>query len=235
MFKTLKNWACDHGMNLHYIFRSERVILNRSGWNLCLDTPSDMQYLILSEILEKNEKGEPKISPALEDSVTSWLFYALNEMEIYYKYDMFTIALASCYLGIINFNKDQSQNDKKNEKENNELKQKLINYLSNNLCINVDSIVECAEEIFNLLKQVGDDKTEDNEDDEEDKYISISNNPNPEISCYHLFDKFDEISEIKNTRKLTDSDCGTCETQSESEPQISFLNKKRKHTDFIEL
>ena len=41
--KSFKNWVCDHDYDLHNVFRSERILLSEAHWDLCLDTPANMQ------------------------------------------------------------------------------------------------------------------------------------------------------------------------------------------------
>ena len=207
--KSLKNWACDHDIDLNFVFRSERIILSRSNWKICIDTPAQMQEVILAELFKTNNEY---LTPELEDCIATWLQFGINEYDIYYKYDMLTITLSSCYLGIMSQNYD--------EETKKTIKNQLLHYLKINTFIDIDKVQKCSEGMYNLYESNEEDKLE--EDSNDDIYANIVTRSNSQSSLCELFDSYDKP--VK-TDLLEQSVCSV-ETEKE---EISFLSKKRKN------
>ena len=117
--KSFKNWVCDHDYDLHNVFRSERILLSEAHWDLCLDTPANMQDNILSEIFKDSPLNESQMEK-VNDTVNTYLQYSLCEYELYSNFDMLTITLASVYLTVLVMEEDT------------EIKEKVVNYIKDN-------------------------------------------------------------------------------------------------------
>lgn len=170
-----------------------------------------MQEVILSELFKTNNEY---LTPQLEECVSTWLQFGINEYDIYYKYDMLTITLSSCYLGIMSQNYDE---DTKKT-----IKNQLLHYLKINTCIDVDKVQQCSEGMYNLLQSNEDDKLE--EDSNEDIYANIVTRSNSQSSFCELFDSYDKPMETIDLLELS-----VCSGEPDKE-EVSFLSKKRTNS-----
>ena len=166
--KSFKNWVCDHDYDLHNVFRSERILLSEAHWDLCLDTPANMQDNILSEIFKDSPLNESQMEK-VNDTVNTYLQYSLCEYELYSNFDMLTITLASVYLTVLVMEEDT------------EIKEKVVNYINDNCeIVNKEKISECCQSILKCI-----DKVEEKENEDEDMMAFINNkyaNNKPNIS-----------------------------------------------------
>ncbi len=81
-------------MDLNVIEDVQRLILNRISWKLLLETPKETSILILRELFEDGVCSE------VEENVSDWINFSLNEWFIFKKYDQFVISVASVLLGL---------------------------------------------------------------------------------------------------------------------------------------
>ena len=107
-----------------------------------LGNANEMQNLILNEIIESQE-----ICAILNQFVTTWVHFSLNEYQIYRKYNELTITLA-CILVTISLQEEA------------EIKIKLRNLVDE---LGIKEVEHCAQEISFLLKSQMGEANEINE------------------------------------------------------------------------
>ena len=202
--KSFKNWVCDHDYDLHNVFRSERILLSEAHWDLCLDTPANMQDNILSEIFKDSPLNESQMEK-VNDTVNTYLQYSLCEYELYSNFDMLTITLASVYLTVLVMEEDT------------EIKEKVVNYIKDNCeIVNKEKISECCQSILKCI-----DKVEEKENEDEDMMAFINNKyANNANDIFSLYDE-PKVKKAKDER-------ASISTESESIKEYNtFLGKKR--------
>ena len=202
--KSFKNWVCDHDYDLHNVFRSERILLSEAHWDLCLDTPANMQDNILSEIFKDSPLNESQMEK-VNDTVNTYLQYSLCEYELYSNFDMLTITLASVYLTVLVMEEDT------------EIKEKVVNYINDNCeIVNKEKISECCQSILKCI-----DKVEEKENEDEDMMAFINNKyANNANDIFSLYDE----PKVKNAK----DERASISTESESIKEYNtFLGKKR--------
>lgn len=202
--KSFKNWVCDHDYDLHNVFRSERILLSEAHWDLCLDTPANMQDNILSEIFKDSPLNESQMEK-VNDTVNTYLQYSLCEYELYSNFDMLTITLASVYLTVLVMEEDT------------EIKEKVVNYINDNCeIVNKEKISECCQSILKCI-----DKVEEKENEDEDMMAFINNKyANNANDIFSLYDE-PKVKKAKDER-------ASISTESESIKEYNtFLGKKR--------
>ena len=138
--KKLKNWACEHDIEMNFVFRSERLILNKCEWKLCLDTPYNIQENILNCLY-----GDASLE--IKESINTWIQFALNEYSIYKQYNMSIISFACCLVGIM-----YTAND---ENEQTQLKQKVFEYMNSIEYVKerVNEVERCAKLIRMIISE----------------------------------------------------------------------------------
>ena len=204
--KSFKNWVCDHDYDLHNVFRSERILLSEAHWDLCLDTPANMQDNILSEIFKDSPLNESQMEK-VNDTVNTYLQYSLCEYELYSNFDMLTITLASVYLTVLVMEEDT------------EIKEKVVNYIKDNCeIVNKEKISECCQSILKCI-----DKVEEKENEDEDMMAFINNKyANNANDIFSLYDE----PKVKNSKEDERASIST-ETESIKEYN-TFLGRKRE-------
>lgn len=216
--KKLKNWACEHDIEMNFVFRSERLILNKCEWKICLDTAYNIQDHILNCLYED-------VSEENKESINTWIQFALNEYSIYKQYNMSIISFACCLVGIM-----YNAND---ENEQIQLKQKVFEYMNSVEYVKdkINEVERCAKEIVDLVQNEDNDKDDDDNCDDESIALTRCNSHIDEI-----FDFYKENSEeiIINDNEehvvlyeVKENDAMIYESENNNKME-SFLGKKRK-------
>ena len=200
---------------MNFVFRSERLILNKCEWKICLDTACNIQENILNCLYEN-------VSLETKENINTWIQFVLNEYSIYKQYNMSIISFACCLVGIM-----YTAND---DNEQTQLKQKVLDYMNSIECVKerINEVEKCAKEIVDLVQNEENEK--DDEDNYEDECTTLTRSSSHIDEIFDLYNENSEDSCNDNEEnvlyQLKDNDVKIYENESRSRMQ-SFLGKKR--------
>ena len=82
-------------MTLAIVYETEKMIMNKLGWNLHLLTPRDIQAEIIATVFTQEEA---MVINGLHTDFTNWVNFAMIEFTLYKRFDQFVLSLASLML-----------------------------------------------------------------------------------------------------------------------------------------
>lgn len=224
MFKLLKNWTCEHDIDLSFTFWSERLILNKCSGDFLLENPFEIIENILNEILNHDEK---KIQ-IYQDMINTWFQFTINEYSIYGKYDIATITMASFFLGVSNINSEEISKE-----EEKKIKEAFISYLKQINLFSWEKIEKCSTEIKNIFLSV--DHQENEEDSNDITFSGLLTRSNSTSSSGDIVKAYEQITktcdEVKKEIVDINIDIPSCLDNNlmiVGSARSDFLGKKRQ-------
>ena len=190
MFKLLKNWTCEHDIDLFFTFWSERLIFNKCSGDLFLENPFEIIDIILKEILNQDGK---KIQ-IYQDMINTWFQFTINEYSIYGKYDIATITMASFFLGVSNINSEEISNE-----EEKKIKEAFISYLKQINLFSWEKIEKCSTEIKHIFLSV--DHQQNDEDSNDIAFSGLLTRSNSTASSGDIVKAYEQVAKTSDEVK----------------------------------
>lgn len=193
----------DEPLDLITVYATEKMIMNRVGWNLLLITPRDLQDEILSVVFPVDKIRQINLS--LQQQITNWVNFSLTEIDIFKKHDQMQLTYASILLTFkINLMEEEIK--------------KVVEDIKNRKLVDYEEIKNCINSMINLFNE--DDKKPSEETESSSEVVSQSGDQPRDYETDHE----DFQSTCQNSPSDKNEKTSNCITRRE---------KKRKKIRFI--